>query len=520
MARNYDEPDAVYGLVARSAELAPDRSAVTFRLRPEARFADGSSLTAADVVFSFGALKGKGLPQYRVALKDVSKAEALDAHTVRFGFADPTNRDLPLVVAQLPIFSESYYATRKFEETTLEPPLGSGPYEIGDFKSGAGFVSYRRRDGYWAKDLPVNRGRYNFDEIRYVYFRDKTSSLLALTAGGIDLREEYVSRDWMTQYGVPAVKEGRILRVEIPDYTPSGAQAWFLNLRRPKFADPRVRKAFDYAFDYEFTNSKLMYGLYKRTESFFENSDMKAQGKPGPAELALLEPFRDRLPPEAFDEPYRPPVSDGSGKDRKLLQVANRLLSDAGWRIKRNGKRYNARGEVLEVEFLIRVDPSSERVLTGYVDNLTKRLGVAVRIHRAEDAEYQRRQRFFDFDIIGARYSLRPTPGAEMKAFWTSESANAEGSYNLAGISHPAIDALTAKAIEARSRKEFLTAVHALDRVLRAGHYWVPNWYSATRRVAHWNRYSRPEKGARYEPRIGIDTWWYDAAKDARLKSK
>ncbi len=401
--------------------------------------------------------------------------------------------------------------------TSLDPPLGSGPYKIGDFKPGTGFVSYRRRDDYWAKDLPVNRGRFNFDEVRYVYFRDRTAALLALTAGELDLRQEFTSRDWMTQYDIPAVKEGRLLKIEIRDYTPSGAQGYFLNTRRAKFADPRVRKALDYAFDFQFTNNTLMYGLYARTESFFENSNLKAVGKPNAAELALLEPFRSQLPPEVFDEPYRPPVSDGSGKDRKLLQVADKLLKDAGWQLK-GGQRTNAKGEVLEVEFLNDIDPTSERLLTGYVETL-RRLGLSVSIRRAEATEYQRRRKTFDFDVIGGRFALRPTPGAEVRGLWISEAAKTDGTSNLAGISHPVIDTLVDKAIGAKSRQELETTVRALDRVLRAGHYWVPNWYSPLKRVAHWNRYSRPEKGARYDRTIGLDTWWYDAAKAARLKS-
>jgi microcin C transport system substrate-binding protein len=517
MTRNVDEPDAVYGLVAHSAELTPDRSAITFRMRPETRFADGSPVTSADVVFSFYILKEKGHPAYRVVLRDVAKAEAIDPLTVRFAFAVTTNRDLPLVVAGLPVLSKAFYATRKFEETTLEPPLGSGPYKIGDFKPGT-FVSYRRRDDYWGKNLPVNRGRFNFDEVRYDYFRDRTAALLALKAGELDLREEFTSRDWMTQYDVPAVNEGRLLKIEVPDYTPSGAQGFFLNTRRSQFADPRLRKAFDYAFDFQFTNATLFYGLYTRTESFFENSTMKAEGKPSAEELALLEPFREMLPPEVFEEPYRPPVSDGSGKDRKLLQTADRLLKDAGWQIK-DSKRTNAKGEVLNVEFLIDIDPSSERVITGYVESL-RRLGVLVNVRRVEAAEYQRRLKTFDFDVVIARYTLRSTPGAELRNFWSSEAAKTDGSANLAGISHPAIDALIAKAIEAKSREELQTALRALDRVLRAGHYWVPQWYKPVHHVAHWDKYSRPDdaKRPRYDRGIGLDTWWYDAAKAARLK--
>jgi microcin C transport system substrate-binding protein len=517
MTRNWDEPDAVYGLVAHSAELAPDRGSVTFHMRPEARFADGSPVTSADVVFSFDILKQKGHPLFRLSmLRDVAKAEAIDAHTVRYTFTGKMTRDLPLAVAELPIFSKAYYATREFDQTTLEPPLTSGPYKIGDFKVGA-FVSYRRRADYWGKDLPVNRGRNNFDEWRFDYFRDRTTARLALTAGELDLREENTARDWVTGYDVPAVKEGRLVKIEIPDETPSAAQGIFLNTRRSKFADARVRKAFDYAFDFQFTNKGLFYGLYTRTESFFENSTMKAQGKPSPAELALLEPFRDQLPPEVFDAPYGPPVSDGSGSDRKLLQAADKLLKDAGWQIK-DGKRVNAAGQVLDVEFFIDVDPSSERILTAYVENL-RRLGLTVNIRRADAAEYERRRKTFDFDVIGGRYSLRSTPGAEMLSFWGSEAAKTDGSLNLAGISHPAIDALIAKALEAKTREELETAVHALDRVLRAGHYWVPNWYKPVHQLVLWDRFSRPEKVARYDRTIGLDTWWYDPAKAAKLKS-
>jgi ABC-type oligopeptide transport system substrate-binding subunit len=306
MTPGLDEPDAVYGLVAHSAELAADRSSVTFRMRPEARFSDGSALTAADVVFSFDILKQKGHPLIRSQLRDVARAEALDAHTVRFSFAVAMSRDLPLVVAGLPVLSQAYYARREFDETTLEPPLGSGPYKLDAYKSGT-YVSYKRRDDYWGKDLPVNRGRYNFDELRYDYFRDRAAGLLAVQAGEIDLREEFTARDWMTGYDVPAVKAGRLLKLTLPDETPSGAQGFFLNMRRPQLADMRVRKALDYAFDFEFTNKAIFYGLYTRTESFFENSTLKAQGKPSEAELVLLEPFRNRLPPEVFAEPYRPP---------------------------------------------------------------------------------------------------------------------------------------------------------------------------------------------------------------------
>jgi microcin C transport system substrate-binding protein len=514
MTRAYDEPDAVYGLVAHSAQVAPDRSSVTFHMRSEAKFADGSALTADDVVFSFDILKEKGHPIYRAQLRDITKAEALDARTVRFTLTGTQTRDLPLVAAGLPILSKAYYATHEFEQTTLEPPLGSGPYRIGDFKQGA-FVSYKRRDDYWGKDLPVNRGRFNFDELRFEYYRDRTAALESFKAGAFDLREEFTARDWATGYDIAAVKEGRLLLLTLPDESPSGAQGFFLNTRRPKLADVRVRKALDYAFDFEWTNKNIFYGLYTRTESFFENSDMKASGKPNPAELALLEPLRGQLPDEVFDAPYKSPVSDGSGQDRTLLREAGRLLGEAGWQVK-DGKRVNTKGEVLDLEFLI-TDPTTERILTAYVKNL-QAIGVQSTIRRIDAAQYERRVKSFDFDVITTRYSLRLTPGVEIRAFWGSEAARTDGSFNLAGISQPAIDALIGKVTEANSREQLNTATRALDRVLRAGHYWVPHWYRPFHYIAYWDKYGRPAVKPRYERGI-THTWWYDAEKAAKLKA-
>jgi len=514
MTRATDEPDAVYGLIARSAELAGDGKSVTFQLRSEARFADGSPLTADDVVFTFTTLKEKGHPNYRILLRDVAEAQALDPTRVRFSFTGTQVRDLPLTVAGLPILSKAYYASHEFEQTTLEPPLGSGPYKVGDFKQGT-FVTYRRRPDYWGKDLSVTRGRFNFDEVRFEYYRDRTAALESFKAGAYDLREEFTSRDWATGYDVPAVRQGRIVLLTMPDENPSGAQGFFLNTRRQKLADVRVRKALDYAFDFEWTNKNIFYGLYKRTESFFENSEMKAAGKPSAAELALLEPFRAQLPAEVFEAPYTAPVSDGSGQDRKLLREAARLLSEAGYEVK-GGKRTDARGETLSLEFLI-TDPVSERILLPYAKNL-EALGIAASVRRIDPAQYERRVKAFDFDVVTTRYVLRLTPGGEMRNFWSSEAAKTEGSFNLAGISQPAIDALIAKAVEARSREDLLAATRALDRVLRAGHYWVPQWYKAAHNIAYWDKFARPATKPRYDRGI-LDSWWYDADKAAKLKT-
>lgn len=512
MVRASDEPSAVYGLVAKDAAVAADKRSVTFRMRPEAKFANGSPVTADDAVFSFEILKAKGHPSIRLQLRDVAKAEAVDKQTVRYTFQGDLVRDLPIVVAGLPLLSKDYYANREFDQTTLDPPLGSGPYRISEHRQGA-FVTYKRREDYWAKDLPVNAGRYNLDEVRYEYYRDRVTELEGLKAGTYDLREEFTSRDWATAYDIAAVKEGRLVRETLPDASPSGAQGFFLNTRRTKFQDVRVRKALDYAFDYEWSNKNLFFGLYIRTTSYFENSDMKATGKPSPEELALLEPFRAKLPPEVFGEPYSPPVSDASGSDRRLLREAARLLDAAGWKIK-DGKRVNDKGEALEIEFLVN-DPTSERLTGPYVKNL-QAIGIVATIRRVDPAQYERRTKAFDYDIKIQRYSMRLTPGVELKNFWGSEAANAEGSFNLAGIRDPVIDALIEKVMAAQTRAEMVTATRAIDRVLRAGHYWVPHWYKASHNMVYWNKYSRPAIKPLYDR--GVETWWYDAEKAAKLK--
>ena len=325
-----DEPDAVYGLVAESGDVAPDKRSVVFKMRPEAKFADGTPITADDVVFTFNTLKEKGHPNFTLSLRDVAKAEAIDPHTVRYEFKGDLIRDLPLVVAELPILSKAFYTKHPFDQSSLEKPLGSGPYEIGSFKPGT-YVTYKRRPDYWAKDLPVNRGRFNFDEVRYEYYRDRTLELEGLKSAAFDFREEFTSIDWATGYDIPAVREGRLVRLIMPDERPSGAQGFFINTRREPFKDKRVREALGLAFDFEWSNKNLFFELYKRTQSFFENSDMKAKGLPSPEELALLEPFKDKLAPEVFGEPVTPPVTDASGRDRQFLKRARDLLTEAGY---------------------------------------------------------------------------------------------------------------------------------------------------------------------------------------------
>ena len=513
MERSGDEPDAMYGLIAKEVAVAKDGKSVTFRLRPEAKFSDGTAVTAEDVAFSFDTLKAKGHPSYRIMMRDVTKAEVLDPHTIRFVFTGELTRDLPSIVAGLPVLSKAYYTKHEFDQTTLEAPLGSGPYLIADFRPGAQ-ITYKRRDDYWAKDLPINRGTSNFDEIRFEYYRDRTAALEGFKAGVYDFREEYTARDWSTGYEVPAMRDGRMKKIVLPDANPSGAQGFFFNTRRAKFADPRVRKALDYAFDYEFTNKNLFYGLYERTNSYFENSDMKAEGLPSPAELALLEPFKDKLPKAVFEEPYNSPVSDGSGTDRKLLREAARLLDEAGCKMK-DRVRVCPNGEVLEIEFLI-YEGTFERVIAPYIKNL-QAIGVPASIRRVDSAQYQRRVKAFDFDVVTSRFVMRLTPGNEMRNYWASENANVEGSVNLAGIKDPVVDALLDKVVEAKSREELVAATRAIDRVLRAGHYWVPQWYKASHHIAYWDKFSGPETKPKYS-RGAPDTWWYDAEKAAKVK--
>jgi microcin C transport system substrate-binding protein len=516
MVRAFDELDAVYGLVAETAEVAPDRMSVTFRLRKEGRFADGTPVTADDVVFTFAQLKDpqKSHPRFSIVLQDVAGAEAVDPHTVRYTFVGQNVRDLPIEVALLPVLSKAYYTAKPFEQS-LDPPVGSGPYRIADFRPGAS-VTYQRREDYWARDLPVNRGRYNFDVIRFDYFRDRTIELQNLLNGTYDFREEFTSKDWALGYDVPAVREARIIRKTTPDARPSGTQGFFLNTRRAKFADWRVRRALDVAFDYEWANKNLFYGIYDRTTSYFENSEMEAKGPPSAEELALLEPFRAKLPAEVFGEPYLPPVTDGTGGDeRKFLRDASQLLEAAGFTVK-NGKRVTATGEPFEIEFLTQ-EQGFDRVIQPYIARLQK-LGITAAIRRVDPAQYQQRMKTFDFDTTISRYVMRTTPGVELRNYFSSAAAVVDGSFNLAGVKDPVVDALVDAAMNAKTRADLVVATRALDRVLRAGNYWVSHWYKGVHHMAFWNRYSWPAVKPKYD-RASIDTWWYDAAKSAAIKT-
>ncbi|WP_428031569.1 ABC transporter substrate-binding protein [Ancylobacter sp.] len=492
MTRANDEPDAIYGLVAKSVAVSEDGTVYRFRLRPEARFHDGSRLTAEDVAFSLNLLKSKGHPIIAQNLRDMASAEADGEEIAVIRFVPKRARDVPLFAASLPIFSKAYYSATPFDASTLEPPLGSGPYKVGHFEVGR-FIEYRRDPEHWARDLPVNVGVNNFDVLRYEYFRDREVGFEAFKAKAFLFRQEFTARTWATGYDFPALREGRVKQQVLPDRTPSGAQGWFLNLRRPQFADPRVREALSCAFDFEWTNKNLMYHAYRRTTSFFENSDLKAEGPAGPDEEALIARLGDRLSPEEIAilkaPPWSPPVSDGSGQDRALLRRGTQLLREAGWTIK-GGRLVDAEGTALTVEFLDD-ENGLERHTAPFIKNL-KLLGIEAHFRLVDSPQYQRRMNEFDFDATVRRFSVSTVPGESLRNYFGSTAAATPGSNNLSGISDPIVDLLIEEVIAAPTREELRTACRVLDRRLRAGRYWVPQWYSAEFRIAFWDEFAWP----------------------------
>jgi microcin C transport system substrate-binding protein len=512
---SHDEPDAVYGLAARAVRIARDGLTYHFLMRPEARFHDGTRLTAHDVAFSLNLLKEKGHPVATQFLRDFLGAEATDDATVVVRFANNRGRDVPLFVAQLPIFSRAYYAKQPFEETTLEIPLGSGPYKVGRFEAGR-YIEYERVKDWWGAELPVSIGKNNFDVVRYEYYRDRDVAFEGFTGKNYLFREEFTSRIWATRYDFPAIRDGRVKRDVIPDETPSGAQGWFFNTRREKFQDKRLREALIYAFDFEWTNKTLMYGAYERTHSVFQNSPMMAVGKPGPDELVLLELFRGKVADEVFEEPFVPPVSDGSGQDRTLLRKASALLLEAGFAVK-GGKRIGPTGEQISIEFLLD-EPSFQPHHMLYVKNLGI-LGIEATVRLVDPVQYRKRVDDFDFDLTVQRFSFSSTPGDSLRNYFTSQAAAIKGSQNLAGIADPVVDALVDKIIAADTRPALTTACQALDRVIRAGRYWIPHYYLAAHRIAFWDVFGRPATKPRYGRGIP-ETWWYDRDKAVQLEQR
>jgi len=512
MSGNSDEPDSLYGLVAHTVRVSADRNTYRFLLRKEARFHDGSPLTARDVAYSLNILKTKGHPSIRQPLRDMDAAEAEAPDVVMVRLNPHHSREAALMIAGQPIFSADYYAKHAFDETTLEPPLGSGPYKVGTFDQGH-YISFTRVADYWGRDLPINRGQANFDTVRYEYFGDRKVAFEAFKAGIFTFREEFTSAVWATGYDFPAVKEGRVKRDTLPDESPMGTQGWFLNLRRDKFKDVRIREALGLAFDFEWTNKNIMYGVYSRTVSYFQNSPMEASGTPAPEELALLEPFRSKLPPSVFGAVYVPPVSDGSGQDRKLLRQASDLLTAAG--CKRQGTSLMLPdGRPFDIEFLD-FEGSLAPHTAPFINNL-KLLGIEARYRIVDAAQYKRRTDDFDYDIVTSRFGFGLTPGEGMRAYFGSEAAAMQGSRNVSGIADPVVDALIEKALVVETREQLTFICRAIDRVLRAGHYWVPMWNKPNHLVAYWDIFERPAQHAKYDTGV-LSTWWYDPEKAKRI---
>jgi len=512
MNQSLDERDAYYGLVAKKVRISPDKLTYAFLLRKEARFHDGSPLTAHDAAFSLNILKSKGHPVISQMLRDLESAEAEADDVLVLRFAPDRTRDLPLSVVGQPIFSRAYYKDRDFAATTLEPPLGSGPYKVGAFEQGR-YIAYHRMPDYWAKGLPITTGQANFDVVRFEYFGDSQVAFEAFKAGAFTEREENIARVWATGYDFPAFKDGRVKRTTTPNNNIPQIQGWFFNTRRKIFKDPRVREAIGYAFDYEWTSRNLMYDAYKRISSYFENSELEAKGLPSEQEKALLEPYRADLPAEVFGEPFVAPVSDGTGQDRVLLKKANDLFVAAGC-TRKDGVLCLPDGTPLEFEFL---DNSNvfERHTQPFIKNL-KLLGVNAHIRVVDAAQYKQRLENFDFDVVHDVLLMSWNPGEELRAYFSSKTANVPGSRNLPGVSNPAIDSLVEKALQAQTREELVTCSRALDRALRAQRYWVPHWYNPVHRFAYWDLFGQPERPPKFDTGV-LWTWWWDDDKAKKI---
>ncbi len=507
-----DEPFSEYGLIAESVDVAEDRGSATFSLRPQAKFHDGSAITADDVLYSFETLKAKGSPFFRLYYASVVKAEKLGERQVKFTFAPGENRELPLIMGQMPVLSKKYWQDRDFGATTLDVPVGSGPYRVERFEPGR-FIVYQRDGNYWGKDLPVNRGLHNIDRLRYDYYRDVTVALEAFKAGAYDLREENSAKQWATGYDFPALEKGLVKKEKFSRQMPSGMQGFTFNLRRPLFQDRKVRQALAYAFDFEWSNRNLFFGQYTRTRSYFDNSELAARGLPSPEELAVLEPSRKELPPDVFTTAYEPPASNDGEQLRANLQKALQLLQEAGWTFQ-GRKLVNAKtDEPFRFELLID-EPTWERIGLPFARNL-ERLGIEMSVRSVDSAQYENRLRDFDFDMVVSVWGQSLSPGNEQRGFWSSAAADQPGSRNLVGLKNPAIDRLVDQMIAAPDRASLVTRVRALDRALQWNYLVIPHWHIPYTRIAFWDKFGYPA----VTPLQGVqlDAWWIDPTKDAAL---
>ena len=507
MEQSYDEPFSMYGLLAESIELPEDRSWVAFNLRPQATWHDGKPITSEDVVWTFNTLLEKGTPFYKAYYGDVKEVKATSETRILFTFNNTTNAELPLIISQLPVLPKHYWDTeeRDFGKTTLEPPLGSGPYKITDVSPGRS-VTYTRAENWWGKDLPLNSGRYNFESIQYDYYRDDNVALEAFLSGEFDIREENTAKLWQTAYDATPVNDGRIVKETIENGRPSGMQAFAYNLRRPIFQDIAVRKALAYAFDFEWSNKQFAFGSYKRTDSYFENSELASSGLPEGRELEILEQFKDQLPERVFTETYHPPVTDGSGNARANLRKAAQILDKSGYKLNADGVRtHEETGQELRFE-IVDSNPVFERWTLPFIRNL-KRIGVIANFRAVDSAQYQNRMNSFDYDMTILSLPQSSSPGNEQRDYWLSSNADIEGSRNYMGIKDPVIDQLIAMIIDAPSREELVHRTRALDRVLLSGYYVIPQWHFNKWRLAYWTKLEHPDTLSPLSPNI-TSTWW------------
>lgn len=498
-----DEPFTQYGLIAEKIEIADDRSWEVFHLNPNAAFSDGKAVTAEDVEFTFYTLVQKGSPFWSFYYKDVTKVEVLDKHRIKFYFKEGASRELPLILGQMAILPKHYWQDKDFTKTSLNIPIGSGPYKITEVKAGKRIV-YTRRDDYWAKNLPVNKGLYNVDSIIYDYYQDETVALEAFKGGAYDFRQETSAQRWATGYESPALSSGRIIKESIVNAQAVGMQAFVFNLRKPLFQDIVLRKAISLAFDFEWANKTLFYDQYKRTQSYFQNSDMESSGLPSAQELKLLQPFKAELPKELFTQPFVVPTTDGKGHPRAQLREAQGLLAEAGYKLQ-NNQLFTPEGQPVKFEFLL-TNSAFERVALPFTRNLST-LGIQVTVRRIDQPQYVNRLRNFDYDMIVAVFPQSSSPGSEQRMYWSSEAADSEGSQNYIGIKSDVVDALVDKLVDSQTREELIVRSQALDRVLLWGYYVIPNWYNNTFRLAYRNNLTHPDFGDDLYA-IPLDAWW------------
>ncbi len=513
LARAYDEPFTLYALIAEDVSSPPDRASVTFRLRPGARFHDGSEITVDDVIFSLEILRAKGRPNHRYFYAQVAAIERPGPRTVTFRFKDNSNRELPLIMGLMPILSRASFQGREFDRVSLTPVMGSGPYMVDEVDPGRS-IQYRRIRNHWAENLPAQKGQYNFDIVRYDYYRDDSAALEAFKAGKLDLRAETDPKLWAKAYDFPARTKAAVRLLEFSHGRPAGMYAIALNTRRAVFHEAKVRAALAYALDFEWLNKTLFHGAYQRTRSYFENSELAATGLPSPAELSLLAPYRDNLPGEVFSRVYAPPSGDGSGRLRGNLRTARKLLAQAGWHIKNLQLVHDDGGEPFRFEIML-LRRSDEKLALHLARNLAK-LGIEVAVRTVDTAQYQQRTNTYDFDAVINLWDPSLSPGNEQAFYWGTDAAKRDGSRNYPGIQVPAIDALVQKISNAPDRASLVTAVRAMDRVLQWGHYVIPLFHLKADRVALWDRFGRPAATPLYGYRL--ETWWEDPAKAATIE--